>query len=292
MVRKRRRRASAFDIVNTVIMLLVIVTTLYPFWYCLIMSFSRWDTGTGFRLWPNGFTLNAYKLLFEDRIVWRAYGNTVLRTLLGTSLGLVFTALTAYPLSKLTLPFNSFLTNFVLFTMLFSGGLIPSYLLIYNLRLMDTIWALVLPNLVGAYNVFIMRNFFRSIPQSLEESAMLDGCGWFGILWRIVVPLSKPVMATVGLWLAVMHWNSYYDAMLYIRTDEKTVLQVILRRIAVERTSTTTAAMMANISQGARFPSRTLETAMIVVALVPMLAVYPFIQKYFVKGIMVGSVKG
>lgn len=292
MVNTRRRGFSAFDVVNGAIMLTIVISTLYPYWYCLISSFSRLNTGTGFRLWPNGYTVSAYRILIEDRTVWTAYGNTFLRTALGTALGVVFTMLTAYPLSKRDLPFGGAITNYVIFTMLFSGGIIPSYMLIQNLGLMDSVWSLVLPNLVGAYNVFIMRNFFRSVPQSLEESAMLDGCGWVRMLWRIVVPLSKPVIATISLWLIVMHWNAYYDAMIYIQTTEKTVLQVILRRIAIERSSTTTSAMLARLSQGDSFPSRTLESAMIVVALIPMIAIYPFVQKYFVKGIMIGAIKG
>ena len=277
---------------NSIVMLFIVLITLYPFWYCLVSSFSRIDTGSGFLLWPNGYTVGAYRILYNNRTVWSAYRNTMIRTVLGTALALIFTALTAYPLSKKELPFRGFFTNYIIFTMLFSGGIIPSYLLIKNLGIMNTVWALVLPNLVGAYNVFIMRNFFRSIPESLEESAMLDGAGWFTLLWRIIIPVSKPVFATVALWILVWHWNSYFDAMVYIQDTDKTVLQVILRRISVERNSMDVNALLSRLGQADRFPNLALECAMIIVAVLPMIAIYPFVQKYFVKGIMIGSIKG
>jgi putative aldouronate transport system permease protein len=289
----KKRKIKAFDVFLCILMLFVILTTLYPFWYTIVVSLSGVDKSSGIQFLPNEFTLDAYKLLMDYDPIWTGYRNTIIRCILGTFLSVFFTALTAYPLSKKELPFNNAFTNFILFTMLFSGGMIPSYLLVKNLHLLNTIWALVLPNLMGAYNIFIVRNFFRSIPVSLEEAARIDGAGWFFIWGKIVVPLAKPVLATVTLWTLVGHWNAWFDATIYITDPNKTVMQVILRRISIENSAADMGAIVAKMQRGAdAVTSRSLEMAMVVVTILPMLIVYPFLQKYFVKGIMVGSVKG
>ena len=251
------------------------------------------DKSSGIQFLPNKFTWNAYKLLLNYSAVWIGYKNTILRCILGTTLGVFFTAMTAYPLSKNDLPFHNFFTDFILFTMLFSGGMIPTYLLVKDLHLLDSIWALVLPGLMGAYNIFIMRNFFRSIPVSLEEAARMDGASWFYIWWKIILPLAKPVLATVALWILVGHWNAWFDASIYIHDPNKTVVQVVLRRIAIENSSADMNAIRTRMSNGTNLATaKSLEMAMVVVTIFPMLVIYPFLQKYFAKGILVGSVKG
>lgn len=273
-------------------MILVIVTTLYPFWYVLVLSFSGVDKGGGIQFWPNQFSTRAYEALFRYDLVWTGYRNTIVRCVIGTTLSVFFTAMTAYPLSKRDLPFHNFFTNMILFTMLFGGGLIPTYLLVKDLNLLNSVWALILPSMLGAYNIFIVRNFFRSIPESLEESARIDGAGWFTIFLRIILPLAKPVIATVTLWILVGNWNAWFDAFIYITDSTKTVVQVILRKISIENSAVDMAAIAQRMAKGeGQIASKTLETAMVVVTIIPMLITYPFLQKYYVKGIMIGSIK-
>lgn len=289
----KKKKIQLFDVFLIVFMLLVVITTIYPFWYTIVVSLSGVDKSSGIQFLPNKFTWNAYKLLLNYSAVWTGYKNTILRCILGTTLGVFFTAMTAYPLSKNDLPFHNFFTDFILFTMLFSGGMIPTYLLVKDLHLLDSIWALVLPGLMGAYNIFIMRNFFRSIPVSLEEAARMDGASWFYIWWKIILPLAKPVLATVALWILVGHWNAWFDASIYIHDPNKTVVQVVLRRIAIENSSADMNAIRTRMSNGTNLATaKSLEMAMVVVTIFPMLVIYPFLQKYFAKGILVGSVKG
>ncbi|MFR5072668.1 MAG: carbohydrate ABC transporter permease [Bianqueaceae bacterium] len=286
-------RELAFDIFNVVLMFLIIIITLYPFWFTIVCSFSKVVAGNGITLWPKQFSTTAYSLLLDYDLIWITYRNTIVRCIVGTSLSVFFTAMTAYPLSKREMPFQGVLTNFILITMLFGGGLIPSYILVKDLHMLNTIWALVIPNMLGAYNIFIVRNFFRSIPSSLEESARIDGANWFYIWIRIVVPLAKPVIATIALWSLVGHWNAWFDALIYIRESTRTVVQVILRKITIENSSMDVNAIMAKMSNKDQSPGgETLEAAITVITIVPMLVIYPFLQKYFVKGIMVGSIKG
>lgn len=288
-----KKKIKLFDILVFLFMVIVAITTIYPFWYTIVVSLSGVDKTSGIQFLPNDFTLDAYKLLVQYESLWIGYKNTIIRCVLGTVLSVLLTALTAYPLSKKELPFHNAITNFIMFTMLFSGGMIPSYLLVKDLHLLNTIWALILPGLLGAYNIFIMRNFFKSIPQSLEESARMDGANWFYIWWKIILPLAKPVIATVTLWILVGHWNAWFDATIYITDPDKTVMQVVLRKIAIENSASDMNAIIAKMQGGANaFTGRSLEMAMVVVTILPMLVVYPFLQKYFVKGIMVGSIKG
>ncbi|WP_394910794.1 carbohydrate ABC transporter permease [uncultured Robinsoniella sp.] len=293
---KKSKGEITFNCINVIVMALILVITFYPFWYIVVISLSKTAAGGGFALWPEELSLNAYKVLLDYDAVWTGYVNTIVRCLLGTSISVVFTAMTAYPLSKRDLPFQNLFTNFILFTMLFSGGLIPTYLLVKNLNLFNSVWALVLPSMLGAYNIFIVRNFYRSIPASLEEAAIMDGANWFYIWYKIIIPLSKPILATITLWILVGHWNSWYDAMLYIQDNDKTVVQAILRKITLENNPSSVSAintLMAKIQAGSVMPSsKMLEAAITVVTILPMLIAYPFLQRYFVKGIMVGSVKG
>jgi putative aldouronate transport system permease protein len=203
---------------------------------------------------------------------------------------MLFTITTAYPLSKKHFPNRSFWTAIIVFTMFFGGGLIPSYLLVRSLGMYNTIWAMVLPGLISTYNMIIMRNFFMNIPAELEESAKIDGANEFSILFRIIVPVSGPIIATVALWTMVGHWNAWFDCMIYISTTANQVLQLILRRIVLE--GTTQLMELNNSLDVGVINTDAVKSATIMVATIPILLVYPFLQKYFVKGIMIGSLKG
>ncbi len=275
-------------------MIILMLATLYPFWSQAVISLEDGASAytTGFVLFPHKISLGAYKLAIQYSLLWTGYLNTIIRTVAGVALIIVFTALTAYPLSKKELPFNRAFTGILLFTMLFSGGLIPNYLLIRNLGLINSIGSLVLPGMISAYNVLIMRNFFKSVPDSLEEAARIDGAGYVRIFVSIVLPLSVPVLATIALWVGVGHWNAWFDCLIYINDSKKQVLQVILRKIIIDTTSSDVSAMMLKMNNRTDYTGRQLQSAVIMLSIVPMVAVYPFLQKYFVKGIMIGAIKG
>lgn len=283
-----------FDALIYFVVSCIMLITIYPFWTQLILSMSSGAGAyaTGIVLWPKNFSLESYAVSFEYAALWRGYLNTIVRTCIAVSLCVLCTALFSYPLSKPDLPFNKGFTLFILFTMLFSGGLIPIFLLIRNLGLLDTVWALVLPSVVGVFNVLIMRNFFRSLPESLEESAKVDGAGYATIFVKIIAPLSKPVIATVALWVGVGHWNAWFDAMIFISDPHKQVLQMVLRKIIIENNLESFEAMMVKKDSASKFAGRELQATVIMLSILPMLAVYPYVQKFFVKGVMIGAVKG
>ncbi len=265
---------------------------LYPFLYTLSLSFSTAAEANreGFHFFPRAVSLASYQMVLSNPDILRGYVNTITRTLLGTALTLVATCVAAYPLARKNLPHRSAITFFIVFTMIFSGGLVPGYLLIKNLGLINSIWALIIPTLITAFNVIIMKNFFDAIPESLAESARIDGANEWSILFRIYIPLSKPVLATVALWTAVMHWNSWFDAMLYITDDRKQVLQTFLQRIVIE-SSTQMMELGITNSSVTGFTTETVKAATIILTILPIICIYPFLQKYFVKGVMMGGVK-
>ena len=223
--------------------------------------------------------------------VWNSGLNTIYRVVIGTIWGVFITALTAYPLSRRDFPLSGLFTGIILFTMLFSGGLIPSYLLRKSLGLLDKRLVLILPG-IAAYNLIIMRNFFRSIPRELQEAAQLDGASDFEVFWRVVIPLSKPVLATIALWLAVEHWNAYFDALIYITDRSKFVLQVVLRRILLENQLEMFLPAGTDIFVGQKPTEEVVKAALVMVSTVPIVLIYPFLQRYFIKGVMLGSLKG
>ncbi|WP_105614778.1 carbohydrate ABC transporter permease [Vallitalea okinawensis] len=291
-----KKKLQTFDYFNIVFMILLAFVTLYPFWNQVVVSLSSAEAlaASKLLLWPKELTLASYKLAFEYKLLWSGYRNTIIRTVMGVVIGVSLTALVAYPLSKKDLPFKRVLTGLFLFTMIFNGGLIPTYMLIKKLNLMDTYWALVLPTAVSAFNVLIMRNFFMQIPISMEESAHIDGAGPFGIFWSIILPLSKPVLATVTLWILVSHWNDWFAPYLYIRDTNKQVLQTVLRKIVIENNESELNMIKktGSLRKEDIFSGEQLEATMTMLAILPMMIFYPFIQKYFVKGVFVGSVKG
>jgi putative aldouronate transport system permease protein len=290
---KRTLGETIFDWFVIAGMAVILLVTVYPFWSQVVLSLSGNPYSIKLLIWPDSFTLQSYKLALEYKSLWVGYLNTITRSVIAVTLSLTVASMLSYGLSKFDLPFNRSITGYLLFTMLFSGGLIPSYLLIKNMGLLNSVWALVLPGLVSVFHVFILRNFFRSIPESLEESARVDGAGYFYIFVRVIVPLSKPVLATVSLWVGVYHWNEWFHAMIYIQDTSKFVLQVVLRKIIIDNNMDSLEALMFQAdSQTTKFSGRQLQATMIMFSILPMLLVYPFIQKYFVKGIMLGAIKG
>lgn len=257
------------------------------------LSPSYIATKGGLILWPRDLTFENYEKVISNSQIWIGYKNTLLRTVIGTVLQLFFTSMGAYVLSKRFFPHRTFWTLFIVFTMFFSGGMIPSFLLVKDLGLMNSYASMILPGFISAYNTVIMRNYFQSLPEEIEESALIDGAGRFRIFLQIILPLSKPILATVALWLAVGHWNSWFDVLLYITNDKMFTLQIILRRIILngsreilDMSSAVNADLEATVS------SEGLKAACIFVTTLPILCVYPFIQRFFVKGIMIGSLKG
>lgn len=293
MAIKRGKPEIAFSIFNYIFFTLLCIVMVYPFWHVIMMSLSSVEATAkgGVFLWPKGFNLETYAKVFNDPSIWSGYFTTILVTLSGTFFGTLFTATTAYPLSKKYLPFSKAMLLLVLFTMLFSGGMIPGYLLMKNLGLIDNRLSLILPGLVSAYNVIIMKSFFQSLPESLEESAKIDGATEVTVFWKIILPLSKATIATIALFTAVGYWNDYFSTVLYINTKERWALQAVLRYML---TNTNQAMQSAGVSVAAatNVTAATIKSASVVVATVPILCVYPFVQKYFVKGVMIGGVKG
>lgn len=272
---------------------LMCASMLYPFIHLISISFSSPEAAMqqGFHLWPKQFSFASYDKAIHYRGIWTGYANTIFRTVVGTLLSLVFITMTAYALSKKRLPHRRFYTMFIVTTLFFNGGLIPTYLLVKNIGLMDSSWALILPMLINTFSLLVMRNFFMGIPHELEESAKLDGANDIRILVSIIVPLSKPILATVTLWMAVSHWNAWFDALIYIQSESKMVLQIFLRRIIIENSASEIDNMMQFGGQNVSSPE-TVKAAVLLISTLPILIGYPFIQKYFAKGIFIGSVKG
>ena len=290
------KKLSFGRIVIYLLLILLAASIALAFWHLLNLSLSPSYIATkgGFLLYPKDATLDNYARVIDNRYIWLGYKNTLIRTLIGTVTQLFFTSMGAYVLSKRFFPHRSFWTLFIVFTMFFSGGLIPTYLVVKDLGLLNTYASMILPGFISAYNLVIMRNFFQSLPEEIEESCLIDGAGRFRIFLQIILPLSKPILATVALWLAVGHWNAWFDVLIYITDDAKFTLQIVLRRIILtgskEILDTSAAANAA--ANEAVVSSEGLKAACIYVATFPILCAYPFVQKFFVKGIMIGSLKG
>ena len=295
---KTKRRAShirqtradrIFQAVIVALGVVLMILVAYPLYFTVIASFSKPEDVLMGRviLWPRNISFESYKMVVAERDIWMGYGNTILYTVLGTAVNMVLTTMMAYPLSCRETPWRAPLTFIASFTMLFSGGLIPTYLLVRQLGLYDTIWAMILPTSVSVYNLIIARTFFAStIPDELREAANLDGCSDFRFFATIVLPLSKAIIAVVGLYTAVAQWNSYMNALMYIQSDALKPLQLVLRAILINNQKD------AGGSVEVVRKAEMLKYALIVVSTVPIMCVYPFIQKYFAKGVMIGSVKG
>lgn len=284
---------KVFNAFNYLFLAALAFTTLYPFIYTLSMSLSTTKAATemGFHLYPKEVSFMAYNMVFKNRDIWVSYGNTIFRTVVGTVLGLLVTTLFAYALSRKEMPNRKLFTAIVLFTMLFNGGKIPTYLVLKELHLLNNRWVYILPMLISAYNVIVARSFFQAMPQALHESASIDGAGEFKIFFSIILPLSKPIIMTLALWMAVLHWNSWYDAMMYMTDTSKITVQCVLQRIIQENNSELISQGIVN-PDAMQYTSETVKAATIIVSILPILAFYPFVQRYFIKGVMLGAVKG
>ena len=283
----------AFTTINYAFFVLLSLMMLYPFWHQVMMSLSGVHAAAagGIFLWPKDFTLSTYQSVLKNRGILSGFRVSLVVTGTATVIGTLITTMIAYPLSKIKLRGNAVFMFLVVFTMLFNGGMIPNYMLIRSLGLLDNLWALILPNLVGAFNIIIMRSFFAGLPASLEESAKIDGANDLYILFGIIVPLSMATIATIALFTAVGYWNDYFSTILYITSKSKWSMQAELRNLLMN----TTQAMRdsgVEVTSNIEITENTVRAASIVVTTTPILIIYPFLQRFFVKGVMVGSIKG
>lgn len=286
---KKRIKADPLDIVIFIVMALVCISVVLPFLNILAVSFSSSDAVVAGKvhLLPKGFNLDTFRKIFSHPSFMKGFLNSLIQTVSGTVLGMILTIMCAYPLSKPNLPGRKLFLNIILITMFFSGGLIPTYMLVKNLHLIDTIWAIILPFSIIPYYLLLVINFFRSVPEELEEAAMLDGLGPIGILVRIVLPVSKPILATLFVYLFVYYWNNWFNSMIYLNSSDKFPVMLIVRNIIA-------GAELAggNTSGVASLSAVSLQSASIIVTTLPIMILIPFAQKFFVKGVMIGSVKG
>lgn len=292
MLHKRSLGELIFSGVNTCFMILLCFVTLYPFLYVLFASLSDPAEMAQFRgmlFYPTGFNLEAYKAVMNNPMILTGYRNTIFYVAGGTAINLFMTTLGAYALSRRNVYFNNSIMFIIVITMVFNGGLIPTFLLVNNLGMLDTPWALILPGAISSFNLIIMRTAFQAVPVSLEESARIDGANDWTIMSRIIVPLSMPVIAVMILWYAVGHWNSYFSALIYLRDRELFPLQLVLREILISNSTdsmTTDAAASDRLDIGI-----TIKYATIIISTLPILCLYPFLQKYFVHGVLIGALK-
>ena len=286
MVKNKTAGSRIFDVFNYVFLGLIGVIMVFPIAFVVVGSFSATGMIGGF----NSFSLDAYKYIFTTNVLARSTVNSVIITVVGTAINMLITSITAYALSKKYLPGRKVMMGVVIVFMLFNPGMIPNYLVVNDLHMLDTYWSLWLPIAISAYNMVIMKNFFQGLPDSIEESAQIDGCNDLQVFLRIVVPISKASFATITLFYAVSHWNSYVNAMMYLNDINDWPIQVWLRQIIV--LSVGGFAGSESLSEYAKVPSDAVKYAVICVSTSPIVIVYPFLQKYFAKGALLGSVKG
>jgi len=290
---KRTRGEKIFTVFNTAFMIAMAFVTLYPLWHVLVASFSvptRVMGHRGLMFWPLGFSTEAYVQVFKHPLLLRSYFNTIMYVLVGTGINMVMTFHGAYVLSRRNLYFKKHIMIMITITMFISGGLIPNYLLIVDLGMLNTPWAILLPGAIGTYNMIMMRTYFQGIPYELEESARIDGATDMRILYQIILPVSTPIIAVIALYYGVSHWNSWFNAMIYFTDRNLYPIQLILREILIQ--GSMDALEDSAITTTWSAVEETLKYAIIIVATVPILCVYPFLQKYFDKGVLVGALKG
>lgn len=290
--RNRIRRSlgsRAFDAFNVAFLCLLALTTVYPFWDAFVVSMSSLKSylSTSIHLWPGEWSFEGYAYMFKKAELWRSYGNTIFITVVGTLINMIITIMTAYVLSKPDLRGHRVLTFLAVFTMMFSGGIIPTYMVIKSVGLLNSVWSMIIPCAINTYNLIILRNFFTGMPRELEESAMLDGCTEVGVLFRIILPVSKPAITTVTLFYAVDHWNDFFSAIMYINKQRSWPLQLFLRSMLFEND-----AAYASGGESLFLLGQPMKMAAVMLAIIPIMCAYPFFQKYFTKGVMLGAVKG
>ncbi|WP_284645867.1 carbohydrate ABC transporter permease [Paenibacillus silviterrae] len=292
-LKKRKSEEIVFDAVVNTLAALILVVVLYPLLFIVSASFS--DPALVLNgevyLLPKEITLEAYKNVFENEQIWNGYANTILYTVVGTAINLFMTILAAYPLSRPDLPLRGGIMFFITLTMFFSGGLIPTYLLVKNLGMVNTMWALIIPGAIATYNLIVMRTYFQSsIPWEIQEAAHIDGCSNWKLLTHIILPLSKPILAVMVLFYAVGHWNAFFNALIYIRNKELYPLQLVLREVLMVSQAD---AVDSNVGlENKILLAESIKYVVIIISSLPVLVMYPFVQKHFVKGVMIGSLKG
>ena len=288
-------RDRIFEMVNNALLAVALITVGYPLIYIVSASFSSTQAVVGGRvwLWPVEFSLLGYQTIFEYRAVWAGYANTVFYTVFGTAINVVLTIMAAYPLSRRDLQGRNLFMFMITFTMIFSGGLIPTYLLVRGLGMLNTRWVMMIPNAIAAWNVIITRTYYQStIPDELHEAAQLDGCSDVRFLMSVVVPLSGAITAVNALFYAVAHWNAFFNAFIYLSKDELYPLQIILREVLIQNDFDNEAFTDVSDQETREGLRELLKFSLIIVASIPVLCIYPFVQKYFVRGVMIGSIKG
>ncbi|WP_058486414.1 carbohydrate ABC transporter permease [Defluviitalea phaphyphila] len=292
--KRKDKKEIIFDIFNTCLMIFICFITLYPIWYTLVLSFNDGTDAMlgGIYWWPRKFSLESYKAVFQNIGIIKAFGVTIARTVIGTVTNVLFTAMVAYAFSKKDLVGRKVYLTIGIITMFFNGGLIPNFLLMKNLGLLDSFWVYIFPTMFNFFNLIIFVSFFKEIPKALEESVMIDGANHFVIFWKIILPLSAPVIATIALFTGVFHWNDYFFGVIYINNPDLQPIQTYLYKVIAQATSNQ---MLMNAPGGiskANITSTSIKLATMVITTFPIVCVYPFLQKYFVKGMLLGSVKG
>lgn len=291
--RKNRIRRSAgsviFDTLNLLILCLLAFSTIYPFWDTLVVSFSSLKSylSSSVHLWPKEWSVEGYSYMLSNPLLWTSYGNTLFITIVGTCINMLITIMTSYVLSKTYLRGHRVMTFLCVFTMMFSGGIIPTYMVIKDIGLLNSVWAMIIPTAISTYNMIILRNFFSAMPRELEESATLDGCTEIGVLFRIVLPVSLPAITTVTLFYAVDHWNDFFSAIMYINKQKSWPLQLFLRSMLYENE-----AAYQSGGESLFLLGQPMKMAAVMMAIIPIMCAYPFFQKYFTKGVMTGAIKG
>lgn len=286
--------SAIFDLFNYVFLIALCIVMLYPLVNTLAVSLSNPEMIVQGKVsWiPRGLNLEGYKYIFSEKKLITAFGNTVVYALLGTFIMLLLTSLMAYPLSVSDFVLRKFITIFLTITMFFGGGLIPTYLLIRKLHMIDTLWVMVIPGAVSAFNVILFRTFFKNIPKELGESAYMDGANDFRILFQIYLPLSKPLLATFALFGIVGAWNGWFDALIYLNNESKYPIQMILRKMIAETDNSSMNAQTFKLLSDMKIHGKNIKMATVIVSILPILFLYPFMQKHFTTGVMIGSIKG
>lgn len=283
------RKLSIFNVVNTLLLLLVAACTLYPVWYITVISFS--DTVSVLQgqvtLFPKGFNIDAYVEVLKDDKIPRAYLNTIYYTALGTFINLLFTSISAYPLAQRNFVGRKFWMLAIVLTMFLNAGMIPTFMVVKGLGLIDTVWALVLPNAIWTFELIILKSFYENMSSQIREAAKIDGASEYRILFSIVIPLSKPALASIGLFYFMGHWNSFFLPLIYLNDKDMFPLQIVLRDMLIFNTESD-----ASLVDRAALAPQSMKNATIVLSMIPVLLIYPFAQKYFAKGVMLGAEKG
>ncbi|MBQ7901565.1 MAG: carbohydrate ABC transporter permease [Clostridia bacterium] len=293
MVYKNSIGERIFDCFNYIFLTLLVFVTLYPCWYVLVASVSdpvQIFSSNGLLFWPKGFSVSSYGEVIKNVQIWTGYRNTIIYVLAGGFVSVFLTITAAFALTRKGLPGRNIIMFLIMFTMYFAGGLIPTYLVVKAIGLLNSPFAMILVNAVTTYNLIITISYFRGMPDSLEEAAKIDGAGDYTVLFRIMIPLAKPIIAVITLYYAVAIWNNFMTALIYLSDRELYPLQMVLREILIQGNTDSVAAT--GTGDDAQAYAANLKYAVIVVSTVPILCVYPFIQKYFVKGVMIGAIKG